>query len=186
MKTLIIFSLIFLSMCIGCQNRGEGLTPDAECKPFERPCNEVPRVSHAYSECCKDGFWHVVQDDYHFCPALQKFRVPPDTPTMQRCKEGAGPIVSAPNPVGTGYKDFQGDTACQSAVVTNPKRVITISVCENGFFVNKTYTLYQCLDKSIRIHEPPDSVTRTDVKCTDPPPPPPVSQPATPPPSPTP
>jgi hypothetical protein len=189
--TLLICALIAVSIHAGCWDKGgDGEkptptptatqtpkpvpTPAEACKPFEKPCEgRGPVVSHAYSECCADGFWHVVQDDYYFCPELlKKFRVAPDTPTLQRCKEGAGAVVPAPNPVGIGYKDFHNDTTCQS-----PKplaRKVTISVCENGVWVNKTYKLYECLDKTLRITEPPDSLTKTEVKCTDPPPPPPA------------
>jgi hypothetical protein len=109
-----------------------------------------------------------VQDDAYKCPELKWFRVAPDTPTLQRCKEGAGPVGAAPNPVGTGYKDFHGDASCQSPKFIN--RTITISVCENGFWVNKVYRLFECLDKSLRITEPADSFIRTQTKCTEAPP----------------
>lgn len=184
---LLICSLIVAVGCVGCGGNGGGgqatptptptpkpsPSPAAFSKPLEKPCNgEGPLVSHAYSECGADGFWHVVQDDYYNCPPVTKFRVAPDTPTLQRCKEGGGPVTAAPNPVGTAYKDFQGDATCQAPKFIN--RTITISVCENGVFLNKIYRLYECLDKSLRITEPPDRIVRTETKCTDPPPPPPV------------
>jgi hypothetical protein len=184
LKSLISVCLLTLALgCIGCQDKGGGgqptptptpklsPTPTPPCKPLEKPCaGEGPLVSHAYSECCDDGFWHVVQFDAYKCPELKWFRVAPDTPTLQRCKEGAGPVGAAPKPVDTGYKDFHNDPSCQSPKDT--KRIITISVCENGFWVNEFYRVYECLDKSLRITKPPDSVQKTGTKCTDPPPPP--------------
>jgi len=182
LKSLLSVCLVILALgSLGCQDKGGGgqptptptpkpsPKPTALCKPLDKPCaGEGPLVSHAYSECCDDGFWHVVTDDAYKCPELKWFRVAPDLPTLQRCKEGAGPVAAAPNPVGTGYKDFHGDPSCQSA--TDTRRKITISVCENGVWVNKTYRLYECLDKTLRITEPPDSLTKTETKCTDPPP----------------
>lgn len=147
-------------------------TPAPFSKPLEKPCaNGRLLVSHAYSECGEDGFWHVVQDDYYDCPPVTKYRVA-DTPTNQRCKEGAGEVVASPKPVGIGYKDFRPpDPGCQSAQPTN--QTIAISVCENGFWLNEIYRLYDCVpDKSKRITQPPDRVERTETDCTKPPPPP--------------
>src|SRR2546427_3164046 len=166
LRSLISVCLLTLALgCIGCQEKGGGgqptptptpkpsPTPTALCKPLEKPCvGEGPLVSHAYSECCADGFWHVVTDDAYKCPELKWFRVAPDIPTLQRCKEGAGPVAAAPNPVGTGYKDFHGDTSC--VPIERTDQTITISVCENGFWLNKTYRLYVCSDRSKRITEP--------------------------------
>jgi hypothetical protein len=36
--------------------------------------------------------------------------------------------------------------------------------------VNKVYRLFECLDKSLRITEPPDALIRTEAKCTEAPP----------------
>ena len=184
LKSLVFVCLLTLALgFVGCQDKGGGGQPTptptptpkpspteaAECKPPDKPCDvSDPLVSHAYSECCEDGFWHVVQFDLYKCPELKWFRVAFDGKTHQRCKEGAGPVAAAPNPVGAGYKDFHGDPGCQSPKDT--KRKITISVCDNGVWVNKVYRLYECLDKSLRITEPPDSLTKTETKCTDPPP----------------
>ena len=188
LKSTILVCLLILALgCIGCQDKGGGgqptptptptptpkpsPTPAEFSKPLQTPCEGGKLVvSHAYSECGEDGFWHVVQDDAYKCPELKWFRVAPDTPTLQRCKEGAGPVAAAPNPVGTGYKDFHGDTSC--VPIERTDQTITISVCENGFWLNKTYRLYVCPDRSKRITEPPDSLLRTEKKCTEPPPPP--------------
>jgi hypothetical protein len=148
-------------------------TPAPFSKPPEKPCaGGKLLISHAYSECGEDGFWHVVQDDYYNCPPVTKFRVAPDTPTNQRCKPGAGEVVPAPKAVGTGYKDFRGGASdCQSAQPTD--QMIAISKCENGFWVNEIYRLYDCVpDKSKRITQPPDRVEKTEIDCTKPPPPP--------------
>ena len=148
-------------------------TPAPFSKPFEKPCaNGKLLVSHAYSECGDDGFWHVVQDDYYNCPPVTKFRVAPDTPTNQRCKPGAGEVVAAPKAVSTGYKDFRnGDGGCQSAQPTD--QMIAISKCENGFWINEIYRLYDCIpDKSKRITQPPDRLEKTETECSKPPPPP--------------
>ncbi len=181
--TFSVFSILCVMLFVGCQGAGGGNenkprptptatattapTPAKFSKALETPCGGKLSVSHAYSECGPDGFWHVVQDDYYNCPPVTAFRVA-DTPTTQACKPTSGAVAAAPNPIGNGYKDFHKDTSCQS-----PKplgRTITISVCENGYWVNLTYKLYECLDKSLALTEPPDKTLKTEVQCTNPPP----------------
>ena len=187
MKTITLFiAILFLVFYVGCQQGGGGenkptptATPTPTPKPtpadfskaLETPCKDGKLIdSHAYSECGPDGFWHVVQDDYYNCDgAVKVFRVH-DTPTTQPCNAKAGVVVAPPNPIGIGYKDFHKDTSCQSPKPLN--RTITVSVCENGFWLSLTYKLYECLDGSLALTEPPDKTVKTEQKCTDPPPPP--------------
>jgi len=57
-----------------------------------------------------------------------------------------------------------------SAARTELNRTITVSVCENGFWLNLTYKLYECLDGSLALPEPPDKTLKTEVQRTSPPP----------------
>ena len=150
-------------------------TPAKFSKSIETPCEKGKlSVSHAYSECGPDGFWHVVQDDYYDCPPVQVFRTG-DTPTTQACKATTGVVVRPPNPIGNGYKSLSGDSTCVHFEKTDQS--IAISVCENGFWVNEFYRIYRCEDRSIRISNSPDSVTKTEKKCDEPPPSPPIPKP---------
>jgi hypothetical protein len=184
-RTTLTLSILTVLFLVGCQGGGgnenrrtptptatpkPSPTPAAFSKALETPCPGKLSVSHAYSECGRDGFWHVVQDDYYFCEGgLKAFRVH-DTPTIQPCKASSGTVVAAPNPVGIGLKDFHQDSSCRA-----PKgldRTITISVCENNVWINKTYKLYECLEDGLAITEPPDKTDNTGVHCDQPPPPP--------------
>ena len=69
-----------------------------------------------------------------------------------------------PNPIGIAYKDFHKDTTCQSPRPLD--RTITISACDdNDYWVHLTYNVYECLDKSLALTEPPDKTVKTKVKC---------------------
>ncbi len=148
----------------------DGALEENESGKVVNPCSGgLLRVRHAYSECQKDGFWHVVEDDYLSCPPrgeIKKFRVW-DFRTEQSCKSGA----AAPEPVGLGYKDLHGDATCQS-----PKQIgeVVISECVNGFWENATYLLYECLDGTKRISLPAKSRVKTSVACSAAPPAPPA------------
>jgi hypothetical protein len=181
--TTLVLSILCVALLAACQGGGGGdnrkptptpaatpsPTPAKFSKALETPCEGGKLIdSHAYSECGPDGFWHVVQDDYYRCgEEIKAFRVG-DTPTMQPCNAKAGKVVPPPSPIGIGYKDFHKDESCQSP--NKLDRSITISVCENGYWVQLTYRLYECLDKSLALTDPPDSTLKTEVQCTSPPP----------------
>jgi hypothetical protein len=181
--TTLIFSILCLTLFAACQQGGGGntkpsptarptsraapsATPAKVSKALETPCANGKLISsHAYSEVGEqDGFWHVVQDDDYNCPPVTTYRVA-DTPTTVEVVTSRGQLNQfPPNPIGIAYKDFHKDTTCQSPRPLD--RTITISACDdNDYWVRLTYNLYECLDKSLALTEPPDKTVKTKVQC---------------------
>jgi hypothetical protein len=118
-----------------------------------------------YSECNPDGFWHVVEDDWYDCPPVTKFRVA-DTKTDQRC----GPTQTPPNPVGLLYAtDADVVSTCQSPVFIGQVKVCE---CLGGLWSVDTYLQYKCLDGTIYMSGPVQSVPMNPPTPCDQPPPP--------------
>jgi hypothetical protein len=142
-------------------------TAVAQAKPEKTPSKPLPceggklLVRHAYSECAPDGFWHVVEDDYYDCPPTKKFRVW-DAPTDQPCK--GDKKVPAPNPIGTGYVQFNGSGCSHSELVGT----MDVYECENGVWSLNTYEVFDCEDgrKLVKLKDR----KLTNKPCNEPPP----------------
>lgn len=116
---------------------------DAGCRKYKL------LVKHAYSECNRDGFWHVVTDAYYTCVdpegGVYGPRRTSDIRTRQACRKGASPppILTLADLV---YPTLR-DRPCRSPRYLGD---MVLLQCENGMWEWHTYLLYECLDGSLR------------------------------------
>ncbi len=150
------------------EQKSDATTPPAadqeekHSKSLEKPCPGGKLLArHAYSECGPDGFWYVVEDDYYDCPPVKRFRVW-DYKTMQPCT--GEKKVPAPDPIGTGYEDFNGSGCTEYESLGT----MDIYQCKDGFWYLNTYEVFECKDgrRLVRFKDR----KATGKPCAEPPP----------------
>ena len=145
-----------------------GLRPDPTAA--QSRCIERTLVGrHAYSICEADKHWHVVTDSYYCIPhdGIETKRTY-DKKTEQECNPkkpaqafdlfGLKFLLQALRPL---------DSSCQAP---KPAGEISVFECVANFWELATYTMYECLDGSLRRQPPPTHIVRTTTSCEQPPP----------------
>lgn len=130
-----------------------------------KPCEGETVLTHSYTECQGDGFWHSVTDRYLICRDDNKehvFRVR-DAATTTKCDGSA----ARPSVIGNGYTHVNtlpphADTNCYKT------EQIVISECESGKWVERKYNVLTCPDRPGSYIEPSNEPpVHTGVSCSD-------------------